>query len=255
MGDEAERVDGVAVDHDRDADELAFLVAVHGVVEARIAAADGFEAVVEVEDDLVERQAVDGHGAVADVCQVGLLAAAFVAEREHGAEIVVGHHDGGADPGLLDGGDGGALGHVGGVVELLDGAVGAGDAVDDRGCGGDQVEVELPAQALLDDFKVEEAQKAAAIAEAECRRGFGFVVEGGVVEAELAEGFAELLEVVGVDGEQAAPDDGDGGLEAGERVGGRASLVGDGVADVAVGDGFDGGVDVAHLARAELVDG
>src|SRR3546814_13843843 len=40
-------------------------------------------------------------------------------------------------------------------------------AVDDRGCGRDQVEVEFALQPLLHDFEVQEAQEAAAEAESQ----------------------------------------------------------------------------------------
>jgi hypothetical protein len=41
------------------------------------------------------------------------------------------------------------------------------DLVDDRGGGRDQVEVELAAEALLDDLQVQQAEEAAAEAEAQ----------------------------------------------------------------------------------------
>ena len=126
-------------------------------------------------------------------------------------------------------------------------------AIDDRGRGRDQVEVELAGQPLLDDLEMQQAEEAAAEAEAEGGRGLGLVVEAGIVEPQLAEAFAQFLEIVGVDREQAAPDDRHGGLEAGQRLGGGVAVVGDRVADVAVGHGLDGRGDVADLARAEIV--
>ena len=51
-------------------------------------------------------------------------------------------------------------------------AVGERDLVDDRGRGGDEIEVELAGQPLLDDLEVQEPEEAAAEAEAE--RGAGF---------------------------------------------------------------------------------
>ena len=46
-------------------------------------------------------------------------------------------------------------------------AVGQRDLVDHRGGGGDEVEIELAAEALLDDFEMQQAEEAAAEAEAE----------------------------------------------------------------------------------------
>src|SRR4029077_11767220 len=61
VDDEGERVDRLAVDQDVEQDDVAFLVAVDLIVEAGIAAADRFEAIVEIEDDLVQGQAIDHH--------------------------------------------------------------------------------------------------------------------------------------------------------------------------------------------------
>ena len=65
---------------------------------------------------------------------------------------------------------------------------------------------------------MEEAEEAAAEAEAEGGAGLHLEAERGVVEAELVEAVAELLEVVGVDREEAAEDDRLDELEAGERL-------------------------------------
>ena len=97
-------------------------------------------------------------------------------------------------------------------------AVGLVDAVDDRGGGGDQVEVELALEPVADHLEVQQAEEAAAEAEAERGGGLHLGGEGGVVELELLDGVAQRLEVGGVDREEAAEDHGDRGLEAGERV-------------------------------------
>jgi hypothetical protein len=59
-----QRIDRLFVDQDLHAHQVARLVAGHLVVEAGIAAGDGFQPVVEVEHHLVERQLVDHHGAL-----------------------------------------------------------------------------------------------------------------------------------------------------------------------------------------------
>ena len=73
----------------------------------------------------------------------------------------------------------------------------------DRGRGGDEVEVVLALEALLDDLHVEQAEEAAAEAEAERLRGLGLVGERRVVELQLLERVAQLLVVVGVGREEA----------------------------------------------------
>ena len=201
-----EGVDRLVVDEDLHLDEVVLLVAGQLVVEGGVALGDGLQPVVEVEDHLVERQVVDDHGAGAGVGEVELDAAAVLAELEDVAEVVVGDEDRRLDPRLLDVVDAHRVGHVGGVVQLEQRAVGLVDVVDHRGRGGDEVEVELALEALADDLEVEEAEEAAAEAEAEGGGGLHLGGEGGVVELELLDGVAEVLEVGGVDGEEAAED-------------------------------------------------
>ena len=76
--------------------------------------------------------------------------------------------------------------------------------------------------------------------------------ERGVVEAQLGDALAQLLEVGGVDREQAAEHDRLDFLEAGQRLGGGALGVGDGVADAGLRDFLDLRGDEADLAGAEL---
>ena len=97
-------------------------------------------------------------------------------------------------------------------------AVGQRHLVDDRRRGRDQVEVELALQPLLDDLEVQQAEEAAAEAEAERGGGFHLVGEAGVVEAQLAHRGAQILEVGGVDREQAAEHHRLRRLEAGQRL-------------------------------------
>src|SRR5690606_10774506 len=132
-------------------------------------------------------------------------------------------------PRLLDRGDLDHVGHVGRVVQFLRRAVDEVHAVDDGGRGGDQVEVELALQPFLDDLQVQQAEEAAAEAEAERGGRLHFIGEGGVVEAQLADGGAQVLEVGGVDGKQAAEDDRLRRLEARQGLRGRAAVLGDGV--------------------------
>ena len=107
--------------------------------------------------------------------------------------------------------------HVGRIVQFDLLAVGQLDLVDDRRRGRDQVEVELARQPLLDDLQMQEAEEAAAEAEAERGGGLRLVAEGGVVEAELADRGAQVLEIGGVDREDAAEDHRHRRAEAGQR--------------------------------------
>src|SRR5579883_1103777 len=118
-------------------------------------------------------------------------------------------------------------------------------AIEDRRGGGDQIEAELARKALLHDLEMQQTEKAAAKAETERSRGLRLVCEAGIVEAQLRKAVAQPLVIGGVGRKQAAEDDRLRRLEAGQRRGGRAALVGDRVADAAIGDGLDGGGDEA----------
>ena len=83
-------------------------------------------------------------------------------------------------------------------------------------------------------------------------RGLRLVGEGGVVEPELADRGAQILEIGGVDREEAAEDHRLRRPEAGQRLGRRPPVVGDRVADAGVGHLLDRAGEEADLARAEL---
>ena len=98
---------------------------------------------------------------------------------------------GGVDDGLFDLLDRAGVGELGRVIDLDDLAGVGGDAVAHARGGGDQVDIELALQALLHDFQVQQAEKAAAEAEAERHGVFRLEIEGAVVEAELFERVAQ----------------------------------------------------------------
>ena len=140
------------------------------------------------------------------------------------AEILVRRQDRGADPRLVDLVDAApASGMSAGLCSSISSPSVMRELVDDRRRGRDQVEVELALQPLLDDLEVQQAEEAAAEAEAERGRGLHLVGEAGVVEAQLAHRGAQVLELGGVDREEAAEHHRLRRLEAGQRLGGRAA--------------------------------
>ena len=102
-------------------------------------------------------------------------------------------------------------------------AVGQHDVVLDRRRRGDEVEVELALEALLDDLHVEQAEEPAAEPEAERDRALRLVGEAGVVEVELLERVAEERVVLAADRVDAGEDEALGLLVAGERLVRRAA--------------------------------
>src|SRR3546814_6191569 len=67
---------------------------------------------------------------------------------------------------------------------------------------------DLARQPLLNDLEVEQAQKAAAEAEAQCRRAFHLEREARIVQPQLLDALAQFLEIIRVGREHAAEDDG-----------------------------------------------
>jgi hypothetical protein len=107
---------------------------------------------------------------------------------------------------------------VGRVVDQLHLAVGLVHPVLDRRGGGDEREVELALEALLHDLHVQQAEEAAAEAEAERTGRLGLVGDRRVVELQLLEALAQVLEVVAVDRVQAAEHHRLGVAVAGQRL-------------------------------------
>ena len=122
-----------------------------------------------------------------------------------------------------------------------------------RGRGRDQVDVEFALEPLADDLEMQEPEKAAAEAEAERGRGLHLVGEARIVEAELADRLAQILELARIDREQAAEHHRLRRLEAWQRFRRRLLLVGHGIADAGVGDLPDRGGEEADLARPERI--
>src|SRR6187200_1487776 len=167
--------------------------------------------------------------------------------------MLVGHEDGRLDPRLLDLGDLLWLGHVGWVVQLFHGAIGEIYAIDDRWRRGDQVKIELALEPFAYDFEMKEPEEAATEAEAERRRCFHLVGKARIVQPELADCLAQILELAGINREQAAKHHRLCRLEAGEWGRRRLLLVGDGIAHARVGHLPDRSCEKADLSRAEPV--
>src|SRR6185437_14589379 len=185
IDDDGERIDWIAIDEDRHLHEVAFLIALDVIVEAGIAAGNRFQAVVEIEYHFVERQLVDQHRARAGIGEFDLATTAVFAKLKHRTQIFVGYENGGFDPRLFDEFYACDIGHVGRVVQLLHRAVVHVQTVNDAGRRGDKVEIEFAFQPFADDLQMQKAQEAAAKAEAQGRRGFGFVGETRIVQMQL----------------------------------------------------------------------
>ena len=116
------------------------------------------------------------------------------------------------------------------------------------GRGGDQVEVVLALQPLLDDLHVQQAEEAAAEAEAQRDRTLRLEEERRIVQPQLLQRFAQQRVLVRVDGVESGEDHRLQLFEAGQRLNRGMIVVGDGVADLGVGDVLDVGDQEADFA-------
>lgn len=252
VDDGGEGFDGFAGDEHVHFDHVGGTVTGVLIIHGAVAFGHGFEAVVEVDEDVGERNFGREHDAeFVDCLGVFEFASLFHDELHNVSDVVSGNHNEDADDGFADFFDGLGFGEVGGVVDDEFFAVGLGDLVNDRGVGGDDVHVELAAESFLDDFHVEEAEEAAAEAEAERGGRFSLEGEGGVVDLKFAHGDFEGLVVGGVDGVDAGEDHGANFFESGKGLEAGFFLVGDGVADFNFGGRLHVGDDVADVSGFE----
>ena len=121
------------------------------------------------------------------------------------------------------------------------------------GHGGDDIHIELAAEALLHNLHVQQTQEAAAEAEAQGCRTLGNEGQRGVVELQLLQRGAQVLEVLGLDGVDAGEDHRLDILEAVDGLGARAVDVGDGIAHTHLAAGLDARDDVADVAGRQGV--
>ena len=147
----------------------------------------------------------------------------------------------------------GRLGHLRRVAHHGHRAVGEIGVVLHVGHRGQQLEVVLALEPLAHDVHVQQPEEAAAKAEAEGVRALGLVHQRRVVELELLERVAQLLELVALGREEPGEDHRLHDLVARQGCAGRPPLVGDRVADAHLGHVLDAGDDVADLAGLEPV--
>ena len=118
--------------------------------------------------------------------------------------------------------------------------------------GGEQVQVELAFQALLDHFHMQQAQKAHTEAEAKRMGLLGFPDERRVVERQLLERLFERLVLIGIDGDQARVDHGLGLTITRQGLVDAALGQRERIAHLNLGKVLQAGDQVTDLAHAEL---
>ena len=253
MGDERERVDRLAVDEDVELDELRGAVADLLVVHRGVAGGAALELVEEVDDELGQRHLERHEDARrVEVFHVEERAASTGRELHERPDVRRRRDDREPDPRLLDDLDVARVRQLRRVVDRDLGAVEQPDPVLDRRRRGDEVEVELALETLLDDLHVEQAEEPAAEPEPEGDRALRLVGDARVVEVELLERVAQQRVVLAGQRVEAGEDEALGGLVAGQRLARRVGRGRDRVADLGVPDALEPGRDVADLTGHEL---
>src|SRR5271168_2658363 len=192
MDDDRERVDRFAGDQNVELDHGRLPSAGQLIVKRSIAARDGLEPIVEIENDFVQRQFIREHDARGGyIFKVELAAALLFDELEDSADVfLVGKNLGGNDR-LLNIFDVGGIWPARRIVDFDRAAIGHGDEITHARRSGDEVELIFALQALLNDFHVQEAEKAAAKAEAQRDRTLGLEEERRIVETKFFKRIAQ----------------------------------------------------------------
>ena len=219
------------------------------IIQRGVAAADALELVEEVEHNFRQRQLEAHLHPLTRQVALALDDAALVhAQRDNGPDVLRGGDNLRLDERLLDALYQVGLRHVGGSVDgqLL---VLRADGVElHAGHGGNHRHVEFALEALLHDFHVQHAQKAAAEAEAQRHGSLRLPHQRGVVELQLFHAGAQLFVLSGINGVDAGEYH---RLHVGKALDGLrrgAVHVGDSIAYLHLAGLFDARDEVAHVA-------
>ena len=254
MGNEAEGIHAIAVEEQVNLHQVTGAVAGELIVQRGVALGVGLEGIKEIVDDLVEGHLiVELHQVGVEILHVLKLAAALLTHGHDVAHEVLRCDDGHLHIGLFGVLDSAGVGVVVGVIHLHQRAVGFIHMVDDGGQRGDEVEIELTLEALLNNLHVEHAQEAAAETKAQGHGRFRLEGEGGVVQLQLFQCVTEVGVLAAVLGVDTAVDHGLGGTIAGQGLSGRIGGIGDGVAHLGVLHVLNGGGEVADLTGLQTV--
>ena len=255
VADEGEGVDRLLLEQDVDLHEVRGAEADVLVVERSVAARAGFQPVVEVEDEFRERHVVgQAHALRRDVVHADVGSALLLAELHRRADELLGHEYRELYVRLANLLDAPRVREVRGTVRLYDLAVRQHYLVDDVRRGRHEVDAELAVEPLLRNLHVQQAEEAAAEAEAERRRVLRLEAYRRIIYLQLLKRLAQLVDVLALDGVEAAEDDGLHLLVSRERLGGWRGGVRYRVADVGLVYRLYARADESDLAGAEAVD-
>lgn len=155
VDEDAEGVDGFVIDEDGQFSEFCLSVFEKFVVERGVAFGDGFEFVVEIEEDFAEGKFEDEFDASRiEVAHIGLVSASGDAQVDDGADIRLGDDEGRLDEGFFGFGNHRGIGVVEGVVDFDDIAVSQSNFVFDARRGENDALIVFAFESFLRNFEM-----------------------------------------------------------------------------------------------------
>ena len=145
-------------------------------------------------------------------------------------------------------------GQRGWIIDFNNDPVCLRNLVTDAGGGRDQLEIKLTLQPFLNDVHVQQAEEPAAEPEAQCLRTFRVEEERRVVQAQFFQSFAKLRVRMRVNRVESRKNHGLDFFESGQCFERGMRVIGDGVANLGVGDVLDVGNEKAGVACAQFAD-
>ncbi len=255
MHDRRQGIDPLAGDQYIEPHQVRGAKAQEVVVHRAVAMCHGLELVVEIVNNFSQRQLVNQDGAGrAQVLGANKGAPAFGGHLHQIADVF--HREQKADPDdgfpeFLD------LAGIGNLLRIVDDerlTFARQDLVSDVRRGLHEVELAITFEALLNDLAMQHAQETATESKSQALADFRHISKGGVVESQFAEGFAQFLEIVVVDWIETAEDHWLRLFVTGQRRFGWMQRVGDGVANVYIGQVLDLGHEETDLPRGKRID-
>ena len=193
MDDKRQRIDDLAVQQYIQLYQLGFHVVAQLIVEGRIATGTGFQHIEEIVNDLIQRQyIVERYTGIVQVLHIHKHATAVLTEFHNISHEVCRCQNFRLDHRLFRLGNYCRVGIIGGVVDILHLAVCQCDTVNNRRRCGNQIQVVLPFQTLLDDLHVEQSQESAAETKAQRNGGLRFKGKGRIVQLQFFQRIPEI---------------------------------------------------------------
>ncbi len=252
MHDDAQRIDRLSIHQNRHFHEISLAVAIHFILETRIATGAGLEAIVKIEHHFVEWQFIFHQRSGANISEVCLLAAFFGAECQHIAQMLIGYENSGVNPWFVHGFNFGNIGVISRVMQLDLAAIGHVQLIDYRWRRGDEIEIKLTLEPFLNNFEMQQPKEAAAKAEAKRIRAFGLETETCIVKAQLRKRILEVFKIRRFGGVQAAEHHRLHRLKPRQGRIGEVFLVGDRITHIAFIDHFYAGLNIAYFTWPQL---